>query len=75
MMVVTLTAGYSLVRISTVAERSVRVWAVSVYRSFSGQRYMDVPHRNFLKMKLRDEIRSLCQGLVLEYATEASAAL
>ena len=39
-----------------------------VYRSFSGQRISDIPHRNLLKMKLRDAIRSLCQGMWPKFA-------
>ena len=42
---------------------------LSVYRSFSGQRISQLPHRNVLKMKLRDAIRSLYQ----ELAAPASA--
>ena len=43
---------------------------MSVHRSFSGQSCLWNAHRNFMKMKLRDDIRSLCQGLVAELASE-----
>ena len=41
---------------------------LSVYRSFSDQIISQLAHRNLLKTKLRDDIRSLCQGLVVELA-------